>query len=95
MKKILLLSILSGLSAPILAAPNGELLASHCYQCHGFEGRSLGEIDSIGGESFSELYGELKEFQNNGKKDIMSLQSRLYTDAELRAISEYFSTLPH
>ncbi len=76
-----------------LAQPNGELLASQCFQCHGFNGHSKGEIDSIAGESASDLYGDLKEFQNNGKNDIMSKQSRLYTDEELRAIAIYFSTV--
>lgn len=76
-------------------APNGELLASQCYQCHGYEGRSLGEIDSIGGEQASDLYGDLVEFKSNGKKDIMSLQARQYTDCELNSISNYLSTLPN
>jgi len=75
--------------------PNGELLASQCYQCHGYEGHSLGEIDSIGGKSASDLYGDLKEFKTNGKKDIMSLQARVYSDCELNAIANYLSTLPY
>lgn len=92
MKKVLLLWVLS--CTVSFAQPNGKLLASQCFQCHGFNGKSLGEIDSIAGKSAADLYGDLKEFQTNGKKDIMSLQSRLYTDNELRAIANYFSTLP-
>ncbi len=76
-------------------APNGELLASQCYQCHGYEGRSLGEIDSIAGKSASDLFGDLKEFKSNDKKDIMSLQARQYTDCELDAIANYLSTMPN
>jgi cytochrome subunit of sulfide dehydrogenase len=75
--------------------PNGELLASQCYQCHGYEGRSLGEIDSIAGKSASDLYGDLIDFKNNGKKDIMSLQARQYSDCELEAIANYLSSLPN
>jgi cytochrome c553 len=74
--------------------PNGELLASQCYQCHGYEGHSKGEIDSIAGKSASSLYGDLRDFKNNGKKDIMSLQARQYKDCELNAIAEYLSTIP-
>jgi sulfide dehydrogenase cytochrome subunit len=92
MKKMLILGMLGCSTA--FAQPNGELLASQCFQCHGFNGNSLGEIDSIAGKSASDLYGDLKEFKTNGKKDIMSLQSRLYTDNELWAIANYFSTLP-
>ena len=75
--------------------PNGELLAAQCYQCHGYEGYSQGEIDSIGGKPASDLYGDLVDFKNNGKKDIMSLQARQYTDCELNAIASYLSTLPN
>lgn len=75
--------------------PNGELLASQCYQCHGYEGHSLGEIDSIVGKSASDLYGDLIDFKNNGKKDIMSLQARQYSDCELEAIADYLSSLPN
>lgn len=92
MQKILFLWLLS--MTTVWAQPNGELLASQCFQCHGFNGKSLGEIDSIAGKSAGDLYGDLKEFQTNGKKDIMSLQSRLYTDDELWAISQYFAALP-
>jgi len=75
--------------------PNGALLASQCYQCHGYQGRSLGEIDSIAGKSASDLYGDLIDFKNNGKKDIMSLQAREYSDCELEAIANYLSSLPN
>lgn len=74
--------------------PNSELLASQCYQCHGYQGHSKGEIDSIAGKSASSLYGDLIDFKNNGKKDIMSLQARQYKDCELNAIAEYLSTIP-
>lgn len=92
MKKIVFLWLLGCTVA--FAQPNGKFLASQCFQCHGFNGKSLGEIDSIAGKSAADLYGDLKEFQTNGKKDIMSLQSRLYTDKELQAIANYISTLP-
>ena len=75
------------------AEPNGQLLASQCFQCHGFNGRSLGEIDSLAGRATESLYGDLKDFQTNGKNDIMSKQARLYNDAELKAIAAYFNSL--
>jgi len=93
MKKILLLSIL--LCSTAQAEPNGRLLASQCFQCHGFNGRSKGEIDSIAGKSAKDLYGDLKDFQTNPKNDIMNKQARIYSDAELWAIADYFSTLPY
>ena len=73
-------------------ADNGQLLASQCYQCHGPNGRSKGEIDSIAGKSASDLYGDLLEMKQKQKIEIMHQQAKSYTDKELRAIANYLST---
>lgn len=74
-------------------ADNGQLLASQCYQCHGPNGHSKGEIDSIAGKSASDLYGDLLEMKQKQKIEIMHLQAKNYTDQELREIANYLSTL--
>lgn len=72
----------------------GRLLASNCFQCHGTEGRSLGEIDSLAGKSASDIYGDVKEMQRKPAGDnIMFAHSRGYTDQELRLIADYFASL--
>lgn len=71
----------------------GRLLASQCYQCHGPEGRSRGEIDSISGKSASELYHEMMEMKQENKIEIMHLQIKTYTDEEIQQIANYLSTL--
>lgn len=74
-------------------ADNGQLLSAQCYQCHGPNGHSKGEIDSIAGKSASELYEELLEMKREQKVEIMHLQAKNYTDAELLEIANYLSTL--
>jgi sulfide dehydrogenase cytochrome subunit len=74
-------------------ADNGQLLASQCYQCHGPNGHSKGEIDSIAGKSASDLYGDLVEMKQKPEIEIMHLQAKNYTDAELHSIANYLSTL--
>ena len=74
-------------------ADNGQLLASQCYQCHGPNGHSKGEIDSIAGKSASELYGDLLEMKQKQKIEIMHQQAKSYTNEELRKIAGHLSTL--
>ena len=74
-------------------ADNGQLLAAQCYQCHGPNGHSKGEIDSIAGESASELYEDLLEMKQKQEIEIMHLQAKSYNNEELREIANYLSTL--
>ncbi len=92
MRKIIILFFLASTAA--IAQPNGRLLASQCFQCHGPNGKSTGEIDSLAGESAAEIYDELVEFKLKPENGIMNLQARIYTDAEMRAIAGYIGSLP-
>jgi len=74
-------------------ADNGQLLASQCFQCHGPNGHSKGEIDSIAGKSASDLYGDLLDMKNKPKIEIMHLQAKTYTNNELREIANYMSSV--
>jgi len=71
-----------------------RLLASQCAQCHGTDGRAVGEIDSLAGKSFSGLFGDTREMKDKDPNDIMHRQARGYSDDQLRRIAEYFSMLP-
>ncbi|GAB6140175.1 hypothetical protein JCM14076_09040 [Methylosoma difficile] len=79
--------------ANVSQAENGQLLAAQCYQCHGPNGHSKGEIDSIAGKSSEDLYGDLIEMKQKQTVEIMHLQAKNYSDAELREIANYLSTL--
>jgi cytochrome subunit of sulfide dehydrogenase len=75
------------------ASLNGRLLASNCFQCHGTNGN--GGFDKLAGKSASELYGELREFAS-GKEDadgIMAAHAMGFSDDQLKAIANYFSSI--
>jgi cytochrome c553 len=98
MKKIgIVLASAAALSAPALAQtttppPEGRLLASNCFQCHGTDGR--GGFDAIAGKTPGEIYKELKEMQGKAPgNDIMVPHAKGYTDAQLRLIDAYLSTV--
>ena len=74
-----------------ITIPNGRLLASNCFQCHGTNGKGPG-FDRIAGKSASELYRELKEYQSGDEGNgLMAKHAWGYTDAQLRALSQYLS----
>lgn len=98
MKKVILIS-LATLGAATTAAqvappasPSGRLLASNCFQCHGTDGRGDGTFEKLAGKSASDIYGELREMKAENKRgEIMTIHAFGYTDAQLRAIADYFS----
>lgn len=75
-------------------AETGRLLAAQCAQCHGTDGNSAGGIDSLAGESYGEIYNELKEMQAETEIELMHYQARGYTDEQIQAIALYLSNLP-
>ena len=73
------------------AVPNGRLLASNCFQCHGTNGKGPG-FERLSGESASEIYKELKEFQSGKEGNgIMAKHALGYTEAQLRALADWLS----
>jgi cytochrome c553 len=81
-------------SATALAADDGRLLASNCFQCHGTAGRD-GTFDTLAGESKKEILEELGEMRRkNPRGDIMNAHARGYTPKQLDALATYFSRLP-
>lgn len=97
---ILALALSFGLLAPSTLvsaqeAGNPRALAAACFTCHGTDGNSVQNIPpSLAGRGSAELYQMLKDFQG-GKRPatIMHQQARGYTDAELKAIAAYFSSV--
>ena len=83
------------LLSPVVAnaePPPGRLLAAQCAQCHGTDGS--GGFEDIAGKPASDLYNDLREMKQRPPETIMDRQARGYTDAQLRAIADYLSTLP-
>ena len=72
-----------------------RLLASQCAQCHGTNGYPVGDIEELAGESFAELVEEMLEMRSEDPpEDIMDHQALGYTEAQIRRIARYFSSLP-
>ena len=65
----------------------GRLLGSQCAQCHGTNGVSSNEWDSIAGED--DLESEIFE----DDEPIMSAQAHGYTSEEIVLISNWLKTL--
>ena len=75
-------------------ATPGRLLASQCAQCHGSDGRSVSDIDSLVGEG-DEIRSEMIEMKNStNRDDIMHKQAAGYTDIQIQQISDHFATIP-
>ena len=68
-------------------ADAGRLLGSQCAQCHGTNGISINEWDSIAGED--NLVDEI--YQDD--EPIMSAQAHGYTDEEIILIGNWLKTL--
>lgn len=72
----------------------GRLLASNCFQCHGTNGRGPG-FERLVGESSNEIYEELKELQSGKEGNgLMARHAMGYSDAQLRAIADWFAAQP-
>lgn len=101
MKKVILISLATLGAATTVAQvapptpPSGRLLASNCFQCHGTDGRGDGTFEKLAGKSASDIYNDLREMKAENKRgEIMTIHAFGYTDAQLRAIADYFSKQP-
>ena len=90
--------MLAGLlgSASVLAADTGidRLLAAQCAQCHGTEGRAVGDMDGLAGEELQDLYDHLLDFKRKDDHDVMHFQIQGYTEEQLYRIASYYAGLP-
>jgi len=85
--------IATSLSA-FAAPPPGQLLAAQCAQCHGTNGVAVSGFESIAGKKADDLYKGLLEMSQRRPENIMDLQARAFTPAQLRLIANYLATLP-
>ncbi len=94
-----LLTLFSGLALAVpltslAAPPPGRLLAAQCAQCHGTNGKTVGDIESLVGESAQELYNETLEMKYSNKTgDIMHRQAMGYSPEQLMLIAQYYAGL--
>jgi cytochrome subunit of sulfide dehydrogenase len=82
-------------SSPALAeAPPAPNVALGCAGCHGQEGPGVGMIPAIAGYDRDAFIAHWAEFQANERPaTIMNRIARGYSDAEVAALADYFSSL--
>ncbi|MBF0265506.1 MAG: hypothetical protein HQL46_09565 [Gammaproteobacteria bacterium] len=71
---------------------SGRLLASQCAQCHGTNGHSVTEWDSLAGESANEIIEEMREMKAGDEDPLMQAQAHGYSDEEIEALANWFAT---
>jgi cytochrome c553 len=73
-----------------------DLIAEACAPCHGEEGiaKSI-EVPNLSGQHNIYLYNQLRAFRSKKRphKDMLFM-SRQMTDDEMRAIADYYASLP-
>lgn len=72
------------------AAPNGAALAESCATCHGTDTNPREGFENLRGEAHLDDLLEMKYRTN--PESIMDFVARTYTDAQLKAIANYFQT---
>ena len=78
----------------VITTPSAaRLLASQCAQCHGTDGASVTDLDSLVGESRGEIIEEMLEMQDENKNELMHLQAKGYDSEQIGLIADYFSSL--
>ncbi len=71
-----------------------DLIASNCFNCHGFEGESIGVIDGLHDMSAKALVKKMNEFRSGAKPStIMKRIAKGYTADEIQAMGRYFESL--
>lgn len=71
--------------------PPGRLLASNCFQCHGYNGKSSIGFERLAGSSASEIVSELREMRAKMPPKMMDMHARGYTDAQILLIADFLS----
>jgi len=76
----------------LLAKP--ELLASNCFNCHGYNGASAGVIDELDSLPARRITKKMNDFKTGKKPStIMGRIAKGYNDAEIAALAAYFGAM--
>ncbi|MCS6995864.1 MAG: c-type cytochrome [Casimicrobiaceae bacterium] len=87
------LVVSAAVSAQSLSAdsPSIRLIAATCQTCHGVEGRAQGVGLRLVGQGAAELERKLIGFRNGTLPGtVMPRHAKGYSEAELKALAEYF-----
>jgi cytochrome c553 len=79
---------------PDAVAGDPAALALSCWNCHGPDGESPGEIPSIAGMSAEAIADSLRGFRSDANQGtIMNRIARGYSDAEIDALSDFLAAV--
>ncbi|MCC5859700.1 MAG: cytochrome C [Ectothiorhodospiraceae bacterium] len=88
--------VFSSAQAEEISYDHAAMLAGSCFNCHGTDGR-YGEdsIPSIAGNSREVLLAQLQAFKRDETPDttVMNRIAKGYSEAELKALADYFSSI--
>lgn len=70
----------------------GRNLAAQCANCHGTNGKSVGEVPSLAGQAAPVLIQKMKDYRD-GKlpASIMHQLAKGYSDEQVALMAEYFA----
>ena len=83
-------------TSPVFAAgASGQTIGLTCVVCHGAQGRGTTGIPALAGVSADKTYASLLAYKNGTRPgSVMDRHAKGYSDEELRAVSDYFASLP-
>ncbi|MEW5838842.1 MAG: c-type cytochrome [Pseudomonadota bacterium] len=74
---------------------SGQTIGLTCVVCHGPQGQGTKTIPPLAGRNADQTYAALLAYKNGSRPStVMDRHAKGYSDAELRAVAEYFANLP-
>lgn len=74
---------------------SGQTIGLTCVVCHGPQGKGTKSIPPLAGKSADQTYAALLAYKSGSRPStVMDRHAKGYSDEELRAVSDYFASLP-
>ena len=95
MKKLIAIIPCFVLLAGTTALAKAPAKAAQCVACHGPKGVSSNDMwPNLAGQKKGYLAKQMKDFKSGKRKDpLMTSQAKLLSDADIKALADYFSKL--
>lgn len=85
----------SGAQPPTGVSTHIRILAASCAACHGTNGVSVGTTPSLAGLPQQDFVERMMRFRASERgSDVMTQHAKGLTEAEIRQLGEYFTSLP-
>ncbi len=90
-----LLGMTLGASPAQANGASGQTIGLTCVVCHGPQGKGAKSIPPLVGKSADQTYAALLAYKSGERPaTVMDRHAKGYSDEELRAVSDYFASLP-